>query len=62
MKVIVDKDTCTGCGLCVYTSPNIFKIEDYVAVVIKNPVTDEDYTSSKDAAEQCPVDAINILE
>ena len=62
MKVIVDKDKCTGCGLCVYSSPKVFKMEDYVAVVIKDSIPDEDYISTKDAAEQCPVEAIEIEE
>jgi ferredoxin len=62
MKAIVDKETCTGCGLCIDTCPNVFQMEGDVATVTKTPVPDEDYVSCRDAAEQCPVEAIKIVE
>ena len=32
MKAVVDKETCTGCGLCEQTCPEVFKMEDDKAV------------------------------
>jgi len=36
MKAIVDKDVCTGCGLCVDTCPDVFEMQDndYIALMV----------------------------
>jgi ferredoxin len=28
MKAVVDKDLCTGCGLCEDTCPEVFEMKD----------------------------------
>jgi len=33
MKAIVDADLCTGCELCVDTCPDVFEMDDDIAVV-----------------------------
>ena len=38
MKVSVDPDLCTACGLCEDTCPEVFKMGDEVAEVLVNPV------------------------
>ncbi len=62
MKVTVDKDLCTGCGLCVDECPDVFEMdEDAGVAVVKSgdvPVDLED--SARDAAEGCPVEAILV--
>ena len=62
MKAIVDKDLCTGCGLCVDTCPEVFELEADVAVVKVDTVPDEVGGSVKEAAQNCPVEAIKIEE
>lgn len=59
MRVKVDPDTCTGCGLCVDSCPAVFKM-DSVAVVIADPVPAKDESCAKEAAEGCPVEAISV--
>ncbi|PKN00622.1 MAG: ferredoxin [Elusimicrobia bacterium HGW-Elusimicrobia-2] len=59
MRVTIDADLCTGCSLCEQTVPEVFEIVDGVAVV-KGAVTVDKEEDVKDAAENCPVDAINI--
>lgn len=58
MKVVVDKDLCTGCGLCEDTCPEVFEIKDGIAAVKVSKVPDDLVDSCKEAADDCPVEAI----
>lgn len=62
MGAIVDPDTCIGCGLCTQRCPEVFKMEGDKAVAYTNPVPDELEDACKQAAEECPVDAIKVEE
>lgn len=59
MKASVDKDLCTGCGLCESTCPEVFEMQDDVAVVKVDTVPADAEESCKQAAEDCPVEAIS---
>lgn len=61
MKALVDKDLCTGCGLCCDICPGVFEMGDDVAVAITDEVADEDEAVCREAAESCPVSAITLL-
>jgi len=58
MKAVVDEDLCTGCGLCEDTCPEVFEIKDGISVVKINKVPESAVESCKQAAEDCPVEAI----
>ncbi|UCH34188.1 MAG: ferredoxin [Armatimonadota bacterium] len=62
MAVQVDADVCTGCGLCEESCPNVFKLdEDEGVAKVANPNPDgEDLGCAKQAAEECPVEAISV--
>jgi len=60
IKVIIDKEKCIGCTLCVQACPEVFKMEGDKAVVSVNPVPQEIEDSCRDAVQQCPVEAIAI--
>ena len=60
MKAYVDKDQCIGCGVCPTVCPEVFEMDDDVAVVIGDIVPREAKESAKSAQEQCPVDAITV--
>ena len=60
MKIIIDEDTCTGCGLCVSTAPDVFEMKGELAVVKTDPVLPEAEGQAKEAAENCPVNAIAV--
>lgn len=62
MKVSVDKDLCTGCGLCADNVPEVFEMQNDIASttrkIIEDPLTDR----VRDAANDCPVEAIILDE
>jgi ferredoxin len=58
MKAVVDKDLCSGCGLCADTCPEVFEIKDNIAIVKVNKVPEDLIESCKQAADDCPVEAI----
>jgi ferredoxin len=63
MKAIVDKDLCFGCGVCVDLCPEVFEMgDDDKAQAKVNPVPPDAEQSCRDAANQCPVEAIKIEE
>jgi len=63
MKAVVDKDLCIGCGICEGTAPEVFSLatEPY-AVVIQDPVAEENQEAARQAADDCPETAITIEE
>jgi ferredoxin len=62
MKAVVDHDACVGCGLCVDTCPEVFRLEEAVAQVIVDEVPPEAVAQCQEASEACPVDAIKLVD
>ena len=62
MKATIDQDTCTGCGLCVDTCPDVFEMGDDTAHVTSGEVPSDSEDTCRDAAADCPVEAISIQE
>ena len=60
MKVTVDEETCIGCGLCSETCPEVFELKDDKAVAKMEEVPENLVDSCKEAAEECPVEAIQV--
>ena len=61
MKTSVNKDLCTGCGLCADTCPDVFEMKDDKAEVKVNEIPQNAEDCSREAASNCPVEAI-VLE
>jgi len=59
MKVKIE-DTCTACGLCVDTCPEVFELGEDMAQVIVDDVPEEYEDAVQEAAEECPVEAIIV--
>lgn len=71
MKCFVKKDTCIGCGACTTIANGVFQIGDDGLAETINPedvenkikeVNEEDKNDVIDAAESCPVGAIEVEE
>jgi len=61
MKAVVDKDLCTGCQLCTEICPDVFEMgDDDLAEAKTDPVPPDAEDDCREAAEQCPSEAIVI--
>ncbi len=61
MKAKVDSDLCMGCELCVSMCPAVFKMNDEsIAEVKVDPVPADAEASCREAADECPVEAIKL--
>ncbi len=59
MKVRIE-DTCTACGLCCDTCPEVFEMGPEKAEVKVEEVPAEHEDAVQQAADECPVEAIVI--
>lgn len=67
MKVVVKKDVCIGCGACTVIADQVFEIgDDGLAEVVKElenvEISEEEIDNVQDAADSCPVGAIETYE
>ena len=53
---------CIGCGLCTGICPAIFTMTDEGVAAARDEVAPEYEGQTQEAAESCPVDAIEITE
>jgi len=60
MKVSIDADLCTGCGLCTDSLPEIFEMKDDLAVVIQADVPADKEAEVQEAVDDCPAEAIIV--
>lgn len=61
MKVSIN-DECTACGICEEICPEVFELGEEKAEVKVNPIPEQYEEECREAAEECPSDAIKISE
>lgn len=59
MNVMVDQDTCIGCGLCTSTVDEVFQMNDDGKAEAYNTVSEENKDVVQNAIDSCPVAAIS---
>ena len=62
MKVRVNADICIGCETCVDICPEIFEMNDDIAITKEENISADLQDSCSEAADICAVDAIIIDE
>lgn len=62
MKAKVDESLCCGCGPCEDICPDVFKIENGIAIVQKDIIPSELEDRCREAMENCPTNAISLEE
>ena len=61
MKATVTDD-CVACALCVEACPEVFEMDDDKAKVIVDKVPEDAIEACKQAAEDCPTEAIILKD
>ncbi len=63
MKAVVNADSCIGCGVCEGIAPDVFTLgEEGIAVVQLDPIPEKFWEDTRQAASDCPDEAIIIEE
>jgi len=60
MRATIDEENCIGCGLCADTCPEVFEMNDEKARMKMDDIPDNLAETCREAAENCPVEAIQI--
>jgi ferredoxin len=61
MKLSIDEDLCTGCGICEEMCPEVFQLDDEgVSHIISDDECEEH--DVYEIAEECPSESIIIKE
>lgn len=63
MRTFVDPEKCLGCGVCEGIAPDVFVLgADGIAAVQLDPVPEQYWEDTRQAAADCPEEAITIEE
>ena len=62
-KVVVNKDKCLGCGMCVGINSDVFDFDDDgLAKANNDNVNENNKDEVNNAIDSCPVGAIEVKE
>ena len=62
MRVVADRDVCTGSGMCTMVAPGVFDQddEDGRVIVIQEHPGAEDEEAAREAVRLCPTAALSL--
>jgi ferredoxin len=62
-RIIFNRSTCAGIGLCEMHSPDVFKIDDDGLMTVQKQVVDGSRRAEiEEAAMSCPTQSIRIVD
>lgn len=53
-------ENCIGCSLCATICPAVFTMTDENVAIASDEITPQQETAAQEAADSCPVDAIEV--
>ena len=63
MRIVVDRDKCTGLGMCEGEAPDLFEVhDDGTLTVLDDKPTEEQRAEAEAAVESCPTEALSIVD
>lgn len=61
MRIAVDRDRCTGLGICESLAPKYFEVNDAGELdLLQEPVDAEDLSDVEAAVSSCPTEALRL--
>lgn len=61
MKVHVDRQRCTGLGMCESLAPLFFEVNDDGDLeLLRTEISDDEVTAVREAVAACPTEALRI--
>ncbi|SNR96157.1 ferredoxin [Haloechinothrix alba] len=61
MRIVVDRNKCTGLGICESLAPDHFEVNDEGAlVVLRDSVSEDELDAVQQAVEGCPTEALRL--
>lgn len=62
MKAFVDPGVCIGCTLCTGICPEVYTMDGSLAHAMEGEIPGEYASGAAEAAQSCPVNAIELSE
>jgi ferredoxin len=63
MRIALDRDKCTGIGLCESFASDVFEVDDDGGLIIHGETVPEEYRDAVlQAIEGCPTEALRLVE
>jgi ferredoxin len=63
MRIVVDRDKCTGLGMCEAEAPDLFEVQDDGSLTVLNDQPGAgDLEAAEAAVMACPTEALTLVE
>ncbi|MCW0194765.1 ferredoxin [Rhodococcus erythropolis] len=63
MRIVVDRERCTGIGICESVSESHFEVDDDGALLLlRDTIADDERAEVEEAVRACPAAALKIVD